>query len=78
MVRRSSRRHAIFTEASYRFERWVDTISLDKVSKRLAQFIGGDLQKGFVEEYKFKPILPDTLLNLEKLYKFIGKRVEKK
>lgn len=77
MVRRSSRRHAIFTEASYRFERWVDTISLDKVSKRLAQFIGGDLQKGFVEEYKFKPILPDTLLNLEKLYKFIGKRVEK-
>ena len=81
MVRRSSRRHAIFTESSYRFERWVDTISLDNASRRIAQLVeqlaGGNLQKGYVEDYTHKPELPTSTLELSKLAKFIGKVVPK-
>lgn len=81
MVRRTSRKYAIFSEASYRFERWVDTEKLDITSRRIAMLVeniaGGELLSGYTQDLKKEVKLPITTLNLDKLAKFIGKIVPK-
>ncbi|MDX2145934.1 MAG: phenylalanine--tRNA ligase subunit beta [Planctomycetota bacterium] len=53
-IRRAARRHQIRTDASHRFERWVDAHGLESASRRAAalmvQVAGGKLQKGVLTE----------------------------
>lgn len=80
MVRRTSRKYAIFTESSYRFERWVNTNELDGASARIASLIqkvaGGQILNSYSEKYIKKIKLPVTILKLDKLAKFVGKIIE--
>lgn len=80
-IRKTSRYHNISSESSYRFEREVDICNFENVLNRISKMIvdncGGRVLKGINEEYKVKPNINKVNLDLEKMYKFIGKRIEK-
>lgn len=79
MVRRTSRKYAIFTESSYRFERWVNTNDLDYVSCRIASLVnelaGGQILEGSIDKCINLCKLPITTLYIDKLAKFVGKSI---
>ncbi len=60
-VRRTSKRHALHTESSHRFERGTDVGAVPKVADRAAQLIaelgGGTVLPGIVDVYP-KPVAP--------------------
>ncbi|MBL8950031.1 MAG: phenylalanine--tRNA ligase subunit beta [Myxococcaceae bacterium] len=60
-VRRTSKRHALHTESSHRFERGTDIVAVPQVADRAAQLIaelgGGTVLKGLVDVYP-KPVQP--------------------
>lgn len=75
-VRTASRRLALPSEASYRFERIVDIETIDHASKRTAQLItqvaGGRVVKGLVDTYPAKPAKREVALRLSRLNKLLG------
>ncbi len=75
-VRTTSRKLALPSEASFRFERTVDTEMIDRASKRTAQLIiqvaGGKAAKGVVDAYPKKPAKKEATLRLERLNKVLG------
>ena len=79
MVRLTSRKYAIFTESSYRFERWVNTNELDYASSRIASLLNeitnGQILKGSIDKCINLPTLPVTTLYLDKLARFVGKNI---
>ena len=75
-VRTTSRRLALPSEASFRFERTVDVEMIDFASKRTAQLItqvaGGKAAKGVVDVYPKKPAQKQVTLRLSRLKKLLG------
>ncbi|WP_067139363.1 phenylalanine--tRNA ligase subunit beta [Oceanivirga salmonicida] len=80
-VRKTSRKFAIISESSYRFERSVDIENQINVINRLANVIvevaGGKVLNGIVYKYLEKQTVNTTSLDLERLYRFIGKNIGK-
>jgi len=78
-VRTTSRRLHLPSEASFRFERYVDIGRVDWASKRTAQLIiqaaGGKVAKGVVDIYPGKPAKKEITLRLCRLEKLLGIQV---
>jgi len=75
-IRRTARKLALFSEASYRFERTVDIEAIDWASKRTAQLItlsaGGKVAAGVVDIYPGKRTPVQVTLRLSRFKKLIG------
>ncbi|MHC4706903.1 MAG: phenylalanine--tRNA ligase subunit beta, partial [Planctomycetota bacterium] len=75
-VRTTSRRLALPSESSFRFERIVDIEAIDWASKRTAQLItqvaGGKVAKGVVDVYPEKKAKKEVTLRLSRLGKLLG------
>lgn len=75
-IRTTSRRLHLPSEASFRFERYVDIERVDWASKRTAQLItqvaGGKVAKGVVDMYPGKPARKEITLRLSRLNKLLG------
>jgi len=78
-VRTTSRKLALPSEASFRFERTVDIEQIDRASKRTAQLIiqtaGGRLARGLVDVYPEKPPQKDVTLRIERLTRLLGMEI---
>ncbi|TFG50595.1 MAG: phenylalanine--tRNA ligase subunit beta [Candidatus Brocadiia bacterium] len=78
-IRTTSRRLALPSEASYRFERIVDIERIDWASRRTAQLIvqvaGGRIAKGVVDVYPRKWQQKEVLLRIDRLNKLLGMEV---
>ncbi len=75
-IRTTSRKLALSSEASFRFERIVDVEMVDWASQRTAQLImqvaGGKLAKGVIDVYPKKPQHKQIVLRLDRLKKVLG------
>ena len=75
-VRTASRRLALPSESSFRFERIVDVEMIELASKRTAELIvavaGGKVAKGVVDIYPKKPAKKQVTLRLSRLGKLLG------
>ncbi|MEJ2703599.1 MAG: phenylalanine--tRNA ligase subunit beta [Sedimentisphaerales bacterium] len=75
-VRTTSRKLALPSEASYRFERIVDIEKVDWASQRTAQLIvqvaGGKIARGVVDIYPKRPGTKQGALRLSRLTKLLG------
>ncbi|MES2811135.1 MAG: phenylalanine--tRNA ligase subunit beta [Bacteroidota bacterium] len=75
-VRKTAKRHAINTDASFRFERGIDPTIAEYALKRAAILIrevaGGEITSDIVDIYPKKSEDHQVLLNLEKVNKLIG------
>ena len=79
-VRRTSKRHGINTDASFRFERGVDPNMTIDALKRCALMIrdiaGGMIASSIVDEYP-NPIRPkEVLFTYENAYRLIGEKIK--
>lgn len=79
-VRRTSRRHSLISESSYRFERAVDTENFDYVMNRLTDLIveiaGGEVCD-INDVYPVKKEKNICQLSLDRMNRFIGKVIPK-
>ena len=79
-VRRTSRRHSLISESSYRFERAVDTENFDYVMNRLTDLIveiaGGEVCN-INDVYPVKKEKNICQLSLDRMNRFIGKVIPK-
>ena len=79
-IRKTSKRLALHTDSSYRFERGADIEILKKAADRAAQlmveYAGGTLCSETIDVYveKFEPVR--VRLHLEKVDKVLGKKIE--
>ena len=75
-IRTTSRRLALPSEASFRFERFVDIERIDWASRRTAQLIvqvaGGRVAKGMVDAYPRKVQPREVTMRLSRLNKLLG------
>ena len=75
-VRTAARGLVLNSEASFRFERYVDTEMIDWASKRTAKLItavaGGKVAGGIVDEYPVKSQKPQVEMRLSRLEKVLG------
>ncbi len=75
-IRTTSRRLALPSEASYRFERIVDIEMIDWASRRTAQLIvqvaGGKVARGMADAYPAKPTKREVSLRPSRLSKLLG------
>jgi phenylalanyl-tRNA synthetase beta chain len=75
-IRRTSRRLALPSEASFRFERIVDIENMDWASRRTMQLIvqlaGGRVAKGMVDAYPKKPQPRQVAMRLSRLTRLLG------
>ena len=75
-IRKTSLKHKIFTDSSYRFERNLSDVTPEIVSKRAAQLVlelaGGELYEGVLDSYpnKHKPQI--TMLRVSRVKKVLG------
>ena len=80
-IRRTSRRLALISDSSYRFERRVDRSNAINVINRLANLIqevaGGEILGGAVEIYPEPYNRRVATLSFEKLHRFVGKVIPK-
>ncbi|WP_068448986.1 phenylalanine--tRNA ligase subunit beta [Caviibacter abscessus] len=80
-IRKTSRKYTIISESSYRFERRVDSSNLHNVVNRLANVIqevaGGQILYSIKEDVKIIDKALVSTLNLERLYRFVGKVIDK-
>ncbi|MEO8516958.1 MAG: phenylalanine--tRNA ligase subunit beta, partial [Flavobacterium sp.] len=78
-VRKTAKRHAINTDASFRFERGIDPSITEYALKRAATLItevaGGQITSDIVDIYPKKIEDHQVLLNLEKVNKLIGQEI---
>ncbi len=80
MVRKTNRKFALSTESAYRFERAVNTENMKYVMDRitaLVKEIAGGKVCNINDNYPVKPEVKTTKLSLPRLYRFIGKEIEK-
>ncbi|MBN1831236.1 MAG: phenylalanine--tRNA ligase subunit beta [Deltaproteobacteria bacterium] len=78
-IRRGAKRLGMSTEASYRFERGVDIegvpIALERALMLMHQLGGGEVAKGFIDEYP-KPFIPSVIsLRIEKANSLLGSSI---
>jgi phenylalanyl-tRNA synthetase beta chain len=75
-IRTTSRRLALPSEASFRFERIVDIEKMDWASRRTTQLIvqlaGGRVARGFVDAYPRKPQPLQVSMRLARVSKLLG------
>lgn len=79
-VRKTSRKLALISESSYRFERRVNEENMNYVMDRITSLIkeiAGGVVCNINDNYKTKLEAPKTTLNLDRMNKFIGKVIEK-
>lgn len=80
MVRKTNRKFALSTESAYRFERSVNTENMEYVVDRISSLVK-ELAGGTVcninDSYPVKPNTNITTLSLPRLYRFVGKEIEK-
>jgi len=78
-IRKTSRELGIFTDSAYRNERGMDVENLSNVMSRavslIAEVAGGEILSEVIDKYVEKPKRAEISLNLEKLNKFIGKKL---
>lgn len=78
-VRKTSRKYNIISESSYRFERWVDKEKqkevLDRLSSLIVSICGGRCSV-ISQSYPNKYEKLTTTLNLDRMERFIGKKIE--
>ncbi|HUU41404.1 MAG TPA: phenylalanine--tRNA ligase subunit beta, partial [Desulfatiglandales bacterium] len=76
MIRRSSKRLSLSTEASYRFERGIDIEGVDRALKRslmlMAQLTGGYVAKGIIDCYQESWSPVKITLRCDKTNKILG------
>ncbi len=80
-IRRTSRRHGLFTEASFRFERGVDpnitVYALKRAAIMIKEIAGGKISSGVVDEYP-RPAAPFRVnVSCSNIGRLIGKKIEK-
>ena len=75
-VRRTSKRLGLSTEASYRFERWVDPSGTLFSAQRAAQLIAelgeGEVLNGTIDVYPEKILEKEVLLRFERIKRVLG------
>src|SRR3989338_2333195 len=75
-IRRTSRRHGIFTDSSYRFERGVDNegvvAALDRAANLIAELSEGKVAKGRIDCYPKKVSYPQIDLRISRTNKILG------
>jgi phenylalanyl-tRNA synthetase beta chain len=75
-IRRTSKYLGLSTEASYRFERWVDPSSTLFVVQRAAQLISemsnGEIAKGYIDVYPNKILEKEVSLRFNRVKKILG------
>ena len=75
-IRRTSRRHGIFTDSSYRFERGVDNegvvAALDRAANLIAELSEGKVVKGRIDCYHEKISYPQVDLRISRTNKILG------
>ena len=76
MIRRSSKKISLSTEASYRFERGIDIEGVDRALKRslmlISQLAGGEVTRGIIDFYP-EPWSPTKIsFNVNKANKILG------
>ncbi len=80
MIRKTSRKLQLSSDASYRFERGIDLEDAEKVVNRVANLIqeiaGGEILQGVVDCYEEKHEKKRVTLNLDRLYRFVGKKID--
>ena len=81
-IRRSSKKLALSTEASYRFERGIDIEGVDRALKRslmlISQLAGGDVAKGIIDCYQ-RPWSPTKIiLRSDRTNKILGTNISAK
>ncbi|NYV28048.1 phenylalanine--tRNA ligase subunit beta [Streptobacillus felis] len=80
MVRKTNRKFALSTESAYRFERAVNTENmeyvLDRISSLVKELAGGTICN-INDNYPVKPETKTTTLSIPRLYRFVGKEIEK-
>ena len=78
-IRKTSRRLALISDSSYRFERGVDRENAINVINRIANLIqevaGGEILQGVVDIYPEVPAKQVAELNFERLNRFVGKEI---
>ena len=78
-IRKTSRRLALISDSSYRFERGVDRENAINVVNRIANVIqevaGGEILQGVVDNYPEVPAKQVAELNFERLNRFVGKEI---
>ena len=78
-IRKTSRRLALISDSSYRFERGVDRENAINVINRIANVIqevaGGEILQGVVDNYPEVPAKQVAELNFERLNRFVGKEI---
>ncbi len=82
MIRRSSKRLSLSTEASYRFERGIDIRGVDRALKRslmlIAQLAGGAIAKGIIDCYPKPWSPPKIIFRVERANKILGTSISLK
>ena len=82
LIRKTSKRLTLSSDASYRFERGIDLEDAEKVINRVANLIkevaGGEILEGIVDNYSKKHEKKVVELNISRLNKFVGKEIPKK
>ncbi len=80
-IRKTSKALGLSTEASYRFERWVDPSSTLLAAERAAQLIAdlgnGEIAHGSLDNYPEKIKEKEVLLRFERVYKILGFQIPK-
>jgi phenylalanyl-tRNA synthetase beta chain len=81
LIRKSSRRLALSTQASFRFERWVDInclpLALDRVTYLIHELAGGKVCSGWIDRYPKEINGIDITLRPERTKKLLGTKMKK-
>jgi len=82
-IRRSARKLAMPTDASFRFERGIDpegvVRALDRAAQLIADLSGGNIYKNCIDEYPQKvPIVKDIPLRLSRIMQLTGTEIDAK
>ena len=79
-IRKASRRHALHTDASHRFERGADfestVLSCDRVAELILESGGGDLAGGVIDVVAKKMDQAPVLLRLSEVRRILGSKVD--
>ena len=80
-VRKTAKRHALNTDASFRFERGVDPnitkYALKRAALLITEIAGGKISSDLLDEYPKKIEDSQVLLSFEKINKLIGQEIPK-
>jgi phenylalanyl-tRNA synthetase beta chain len=78
-IRRTSKAHAMHTEASHRFERGADIqmapVALDRTATLIAELAGGEILRGMVDVYPRQELREDLVLRRSTLLRVLGAEI---